>query len=346
MPREHLDMEDKSKTVARKTLRCRVCGSDDSHKTYFAKEMMYGTREIFAYFQCSECGCLQILETPPDMSAYYPSDYYSYALPQQPISRAPAIRRTLEKWIARQFLFNRGYKQAKLASQFVKPPPELFRVDQLLRHCQITSFQASFLDVGCGAQSWWLNDLQALGFKNLVGVDPFVNSNQDRDNISIRRGSLESIREKFDVISMHHSLEHTPDQLATLTAARQLLNRGGCCLVRIPLVSSLAWDKYGTNWAELDAPRHLFLHSTRSIELAGQRAGLTLHYSFWDSDSFEFWGSEQYVRDIPLKSPNSFAVNPDNSDFTYKEMAAYRDTAIQVNKDGRGGRGVFYFFAN
>ena len=145
---------------------------------------------------------------------------------------------------------------------------------------------------------------------------------------------------------MHHSLEHAPDQLAMLKAAKARLKPGGCCLVRIPLVSSLAWEKYNTNWVELDAPRHLYLHSLRSIERVAHDAGLTLYHRYWDSESFEFWGSEQYMRDIPLRSPNSFWMNPDNSDISFREMAAYKELANAVNREGRGGRGVFFFRNN
>jgi SAM-dependent methyltransferase len=330
--------------MSTQTLKCRICNHIGLHENFTVREMMYGTRREFEYFQCSNCGCLQILDIPDDMSEYYPADYYSFSNSTRAPQDTPAIRRHLEKWITRPALFGRGYKLAKVARQFIKPPAALFSVERLLKHCKAKSFDAAFLDVGCGSQSWWLNDLQSLGFKNLTGIDPFIASDHNGNGINIRKGRLADLKGKFDVISMHHSLEHAPDQISMLSAAKNLLNPDGCCLVRIPLVSSLAWETYKTHWAELDAPRHLFLHSTQSIATAGTKAGLALCHHFWDSESFEFWGSEQYLRNIPLKSPTSFSVNPDNSSFTYKEMAAFRDKAIEVNSNGQGGRGVFYFF--
>ena len=57
---------------------CRICGNADGNTAYDVREMMFGTREIFRYFRCAACGCLQIAEVPADLSAYYPPDYCSF----------------------------------------------------------------------------------------------------------------------------------------------------------------------------------------------------------------------------------------------------------------------------
>ena len=45
--------------------------------THHPREKMHGLGDEFEYFVCGACGCLQIGETPEDMSRYYPDDYYS-----------------------------------------------------------------------------------------------------------------------------------------------------------------------------------------------------------------------------------------------------------------------------
>ncbi|MDO8971391.1 MAG: hypothetical protein Q7U74_11930, partial [Saprospiraceae bacterium] len=60
---------------------CRICNNTQGNPTFTAREMMYGSREKFEYFQCAHCGCLQITAIPPDLSKYYPPGYYSHALP-------------------------------------------------------------------------------------------------------------------------------------------------------------------------------------------------------------------------------------------------------------------------
>ena len=61
---------------------CRICDFSDDHPIYTVREMMFGLKEEFCYFQCAKCQCLQISETPSDMSPYYQQDYLS-------LSRSP-----------------------------------------------------------------------------------------------------------------------------------------------------------------------------------------------------------------------------------------------------------------
>lgn len=324
-------------------LTCRICSAVGKHPTFVGREMMFGTREEFEYFQCTECGCLQIEEIPIELSKYYPADYYSLAGERKGPKQRARPRAFLERLRVGNALFGRGYKLSKLASLFVDMPPELDQLGPLLRLCGVDSWNASFLDIGCGSWSWWLGRLKSLGFRNLEGVDPHIAQDVNIDGIRIHKGQLQDVSGRFDLISLHHSLEHIPDQTRTLRAIGGMLKPQGHCLVRIPLVSSLAWEMYGTDWVELDAPRHLYLHSLKSIALAGQQAGLKLVATTWDSTEFEFYASEQYRRGIPLVAENSFSRNPSMSDFTYREMAEFSVLAKRVNQEGRGGRGCFVF---
>src|SRR5206468_2718584 len=58
--------------------RCRLCGNDAGNRAFVAREMMFGLREAFDYFECAACGCLQIAQVPRDLSKYYPPQYYSF----------------------------------------------------------------------------------------------------------------------------------------------------------------------------------------------------------------------------------------------------------------------------
>ena len=101
---------------------------------------------------------------------------------------------------------------------------------------------------------------------------------------------------------MHNVFEHVPDPLSTLKKLNDLLEPGRYALLRIPIVDSYGWKNYGVNWALLDAPRHFYLHTTTSMNLLAQEAGFEVARVVFDSDSFTFWGSEQYLR-IPLMIP-------------------------------------------
>ena len=57
---------------------CKVCGNSEDNKSFQIREMMFGYRDEFTYFECSKCGCLQIAKIPQNMGKYYPAKYYSF----------------------------------------------------------------------------------------------------------------------------------------------------------------------------------------------------------------------------------------------------------------------------
>jgi len=308
--------------------------------------MMFGSREEFTYFQCNACDCLQIDSTPPDLGSYYPPNYYSYNDAVGEKHERSWIEKTLVKWITINAIAGRGYKLSRFAQHWLQIPEELREVGPWLRVCKIDSLKASFLDIGCGARSRWLEKLESIGFSNLFGVDPFIKQDVTAGKAEIFKRDIDELNDRYDCITLHHSLEHIPDQIGTLKKVRALLTDGGVCLVRIPVVTSAVWDEYGVDWAELDAPRHLYLHSLKSIEMAAEGAGLKMIASSSDSTEFEFFASEQYRRGIPLMAENSFAKNPGMSDFTYREMTTFKAKARKAVSAGKGGRGCFFFVAS
>jgi SAM-dependent methyltransferase len=324
---------------------CRICNVENTHPTFVVREMMFGTREEFEYFLCNECGCLQIADIPSDLSKFYPSTYYSFNSQTAIPRKERVLPELLERLRVGNALFGRGFKLAKLASYLVDFPLQLKLIGPWLLKCNIQSFNAHFLDVGCGSSSWWLNDLKTLGFHNLLGADPYIDSDIKSGGISILKTEIQNLSDKFDLVTLHHSFEHIPNQAETLRAIRSILKLGGFCLIRIPLVSSIVWEKYGTDWVELDAPRHLYLHSLKSMKLLAKEQGLELVDFFCDSTEFEFWGSEQYRRDIPLMAEDSFGINPSKSNFTYREMAEFKKNAEEANNVSQGGRACFFLQA-
>ena len=326
---------------------CRICGVAGNHPVFIAREMMFGSREQFEYFQCNSCGCLQISHIPPDLNRFYLASYYSLSVKE----RLPpsALKTVVLKQRFRNALFDHGYKLNKLLSNIVAMPD--LRVDgvlpvaEVLRKARITNFNARFLDVGCGTSSQWLNSLRTMGFRDLIGADPFITSDSSCNGITILKRGIAEINGTFDLITFHHSLEHIPDQHATIGSALRLLAPNGVLLVRIPVASSYSWQHYGTNWVEMDPPRHLYLYSRESIQLLGGRAGLQLYGSICDSLELEFYGSEQYLRDIPVTAENSYWLKEDQQIFTLEEIDQFRAMAREVNQVGSCGRACFFFQA-
>jgi hypothetical protein len=141
----------------------------------------------------------------------------------------------------------------------------------------------------------------------------------------------------------HHSFEHLADPLETLKTATGLLAADGTIVVRIPVVSSYAWEGYGVAWVQLDAPRHVFLHSRKSMGRLAGAAGLRVERVVDDSTEFQFLGSELYLRDIPLTSEGG-ARNLDagGSIFSPEEVEQFRRLTEELNAKGRGDQSAFY----
>ena len=72
-----------------KNKKCRICGMEGEFPYYEVKEMYYGTGEVFGYFECLNCHCMQIEEIPENLGSYYPDNYYSYE--EHEISEFPPV---------------------------------------------------------------------------------------------------------------------------------------------------------------------------------------------------------------------------------------------------------------
>jgi hypothetical protein len=111
-------------------------------------------------------------------------------------------------------------------------------------------------------------------------------------------------------------------------------------------VSSFAWEYYRTDWVQLDAPRHFFIPSIRSMELLAKKADLRLGHIEYDSTDFQFWGSEQYRNDISLFSKSSYLIKPRKSMFNYKDIRSFKKRAKQLNAEKQGDQVALIFKKN
>lgn len=327
--------------------RCRICNESGDHEVFRIREMMFGTQDTFDYFQCRHCECLQISEIPANLSSYYPENYYSHKKIATK-NKKWILTSALEKSLINTALFNTNYKLSSIARHFVSLPSYFFRArPTLLQRAGIRDYRARILDIGCGTQALWLQDLQRVGFVNLTGIDPFAKGDFSIGRINILRLDASELAhktdQKFDVIALNHSLEHIPDQFGTLASINRLLSPDGTCIIRIPTISSMSWKIYGVDWVELDAPRHLYIHSKRSIRELARRAGLELFDTQYDTTAFEFYGSEQYRLNIPLTSPESLWANPESTVFTREQQLEFAERAEKANIDGTAGRACFFF---
>ena len=290
-----------------------------------AREMMHGLRDSFDYVECTSCGCVQIADWPEDLQKYYPSHYYSFQRPN-PLARLSREVRLLSEasGLSRAVASLFGRSSRRLPADFV--PADLARSTRIL-------------DIGSGSGAY-VDALFCAGFQSVHGIDPNMAPASERNfPFKLERtvaSTLVARGERYGFVYMSHSLEHMQDQHAALGSVRKLLEVDGLCCIRIPWVSSEAWERYGANWVQLDAPRHFYLHSRRSFEHLISSAGFRIVKLWCDSTAFQFWASEQYAKDIPLYSERSWLVAPARSIFTKAQLADYERRAGELNQAGRG----------
>jgi len=316
---------------------CKICNNSEKNQVYKVKEMMLGLNEIFKYFECSRCGCLQIAQVPSNLSKYYPKEYYSFKSPYLLIENDNTLKLYLDK-LRDLNESNNGEFDSPLFSNFPDEAMQSLAFISLKKNSRI-------LDIGCGA-GHQLFLLKYIGFQNLLGIDLYIERDIKYENgLTILKCSLNDMVKEgsnWDLIIFNHSFEHFPNPIEVIQNCKNILAKNGTCLIRIPIVSSYAWKYYRTNWVQLDAPRHFFLHSVASMKLLAENAGLKIRDIIFDSTEFQFWGSEQYVKKIPLFSEKSLIYGEGNSMFSSSDILLFQQKANQLNEEKQGDQAAFF----
>ena len=110
----------------------------------------------------------------------------------------------------------------------------------------------------------------------------------------------------YDLITMWHSLEHTPDPLDVIKTAHVLLKPGGLLLISVPNFSSMLAEFGGNFWTYLDVPHHLCHFTPRGLRLILEQAGFTLQRSFRFSIEYDPFGWYQTLLNVISRSHNFF----------------------------------------
>ena len=296
---------------------------------------MFGWREEFEYIECASCGCLQIAGIPADLAKYYPSEgYYAYKPPKR--KRYPDWVLRLRHERTRHFLGERTLVGA-LAGALTKRSEHF----DWFRHAHVR-LDSRILDVGCGAGTLLLR-LQREGFRSLVGADPFIPADIDYGSgLRILKRGLGEIEGTFDFVMLHHSFEHLPDPAGALATLRLLLAPAGTLLLRIPVADCYARRRYGLNWMAWDAPRHLYLHTKKSMDLLAAGARMEIFLREYDSSRQQFTSSELYIRGIPYVEHGKYRPGMRPDAFSQQDWDAYQREAEKLNDRAEGDTACFY----
>lgn len=310
-------------------MQCRICGSNKIKQVLNVYDLNYGGIEKFIYFQCAECECLQIKEIPKDMSIYYGNNYYSLNT-RGGKSFASKIINSFIRVRDKRLLSAKDDCIKKLCCRF---QPRL-AYELISRYCNNKSMK--ILDIG-GGNGYLCEIMQEVGYNDLTCIDPYLTEKQ-YGGITFIKGDIFSLKNKYDFIMCHHSYEHMDKPKEVMNKISNLLNENGICMICIPVSNSYAFKRYRDKWVQLDAPRHLYIHSTKSIQFLAEQAGMKLKKTVYDSNSFQFLGSMLYEKGVygherrKLKYVLWYAL---------MSFIKYSHKAEILNREGKGDQAIF-----
>ena len=200
------------------TSACIICANTTNNTIVAVKELQLGLGEIFNYQQCGNCGSLQLLDIPADLGKYYPNNnYYSFNLGIPVSQKADSFRKVQSDYL----LFNKNKIAGSLFTIGFKMP-DYYHWMKNTR----AKYTDAILDIGTGNGSL-LTKLLRIGFTNLTGIDPFINESKDYGPVKILKMDVFEVKEQYNLIMMHHSLEHMFEPKKVLQQLQNILRPGG-----------------------------------------------------------------------------------------------------------------------
>lgn len=311
---------------------CKICHNSSHNLSYKVKEMMFGMRHEFFYIKCIKCGCLQLKQIPNNISDYYPKEaYYSFAT-----SSLSDFQKSIKNYLLGK-LFNFFIGNISIIGYLLSQSYYLQKRYAWIKCLTGIDKTASILDIGSGAGKY-LDELYTCGFKNINGMDPYIEKDIITDHgIQIKKQNINDINGTYDLIMLNHVFEHLEHPREILSKLRTLLNKSGQLLIRVPLVDSFAWETYGVHWYQIDAPRHFYLHTKKSMELLASITGFKIYKTIYDANDYQFIFSEQYIQNKNIKAPILF---------NKKQIKKWRKQADQLNKNEQGDQACFILIPN
>lgn len=195
------------------------------------------------------------------------------------------------------------------------------------------------LDVGCGSGSW-LCEMASIGYSQLEGCDPFIEKDITYQNgVKIYKRTIHMMEGIYDMIFMNDSFEHVTDPGEVMAKLCKLLAPGGTIIMKLPVFPNIAYDLLGTNWYQLDAPRHIILHTKKSLEYLAEKYGLQIIKREYDSTMGQIVISYLYSLGYTYYEQTTELMN---QYFDNAALEAIWTSTGEANRNEYGDHAVFY----
>jgi len=245
----HTGSNSVEKTVSADSPACNVCG-----KIAFDTQYSYPDYDLL---RCKACGLGMLFPVPQfDSEDYYDEDYY---------------RGGLDQGIGFVVLDPENIKQSREGVSK--------KVDWLFARREITSF----LDIGCGI-GFFVEAMRQRGIE-AVGVDISkfaVRFGHEELGIEgLKAGFFQDVLqpgEQYDVIYLHHVIEHVPDPKGFVHDCVSFLAPGGWLVMEAPDIDSAEAVRNGKDWIYI-LPEHLYYFNIPSLSGLAESQGLAVRYA-------------------------------------------------------------------
>jgi len=231
--------------------RCPACGYEGPEASYPSIEPGY---EILT---CPDCGFGRTWPPVPqgEIGRWYPEQYYG-----KENVRFNAVFERMIRWFRKR------------------------RADVL--HNRVP--RGPVLDVGCG-RGMMLSYMRELGYEahGLELSETAAHHARKVLKLEVSAGDfLTSPHEKnrYNAVIFCHTLEHFANPSASIARAYELLKPGGVLWIAVPNFGSWQARLFGRYWFHVDAPRHYFHFTVKSLDAILQRHRFRViqldHFSF------------------------------------------------------------------
>jgi ubiquinone/menaquinone biosynthesis C-methylase UbiE len=245
-----------------KTLKCDICFSNDSEQLFKVRDysVKVDDLQIFNIVRCRKCGLVYMNPQPnhEELSQYYGNKYYTHVPAGEKNNSKKGRVFKLLRWVKRKIITGNEFK--------------------LPIHSEV----GRFLDVGCGKGNYITEYMKQYPQWEFFGIEPDSQSAKlasQLDSVIIINNTIKNAKFSdnfFDILMMNHSLEHIPNPSETLQECQRILKEDGKIIIRVPNFGSLAAKIFKQYWVAIDAPRHLFHFTEKTIHTMLDKAGFNV----------------------------------------------------------------------